>query len=114
LTEDWKEGVRAKVRADNEKLNEGLAFFYLGRVCPISQKECLGMGCPWFLVSQEIEGNKRVISGGNCSIPLLASQAGPIAEGLIQSAPGRAGAPGAPGTGLDLPKIIPPTGVVVR
>lgn len=106
MTEDQKEEVRAKVRADNEKLNEGLAFFYLGRICPLSQKECLGMGCPWFLVNQSIEGNKRVIHGANCAVPLLASQAGPIAEGLFQLA--QAHGP------LDLPKIIPPTGAVVR
>jgi len=107
LTENQKEEVRAKVRADNEKLNEGLAFFYLGRACPISQEECVGMFCPWFLVNQEVQGNKRVILGANCSVPLLASQAGPIAEGLFQLAQ-------RPGGALDLPKIIPPTGVVVR
>ena len=82
MTEEQQEVVRAKVRAENDNMNEGLAVFWLGRTCPLTQKECGGMHCPWFLVNEEREGNKRIIHGGNCCIPLIASQAGPLADGL--------------------------------
>ena len=86
MTDAERDAVRAKVRADDEMMKKGLAQFFLGKTCPISRSECLGPECPWFLVSGEQEGNRRVITGGNCSIPLIASQVGPIAEGLSKLA----------------------------
>ncbi len=101
MTEAERDVIRAQVRADNDKMKDGLAVFFLGRTCPIPpQNECRGPECPWFLVSGDQQGSKRVITGGNCSIPLLASQAGPIADGLVQLAMSNQVKPGVdPGLG---------------
>ncbi len=82
MTDDEKNAVRAKVRANNEQMLQMLAPLYLGKWCPLIDNECKGPECGFFLPTGE--GNR--ITGGACSIPLLASQAGPIADGLVQLA----------------------------
>lgn len=82
MTEADREVIRAKVRADSRNIVEGLAPAYLAKLCPILGRECEGPMCMLFLPLGE--GNK--ITGGSCSIPLLASQAGPIADGLSRLA----------------------------
>ena len=74
--------MRLKVEANNEQLMRVLAPLYLGKYCPLIKDECEGPACGFFLPTGD--GNK--ITGGACSIPLLASQAGPIADGLVQLA----------------------------
>ncbi len=86
MTESERDAIRETVRLDNQKMKDGLAVFFLGRTCPLTQKECGGPDCPWFLTSGEQQGQRRIITGGNCSIPLIASQVGPLADGLAQLA----------------------------
>jgi len=81
-----EEQVRAQVQAEDQKLKDGLAVFFLGKFCPLIKDECKGPSCQFFLVSGEQDGNRRILTGGNCSIALLASQAGPIADGMARLA----------------------------
>ncbi len=78
--------IRAQVKADNEKAKAALGQFFLGRHCPLLKEECRGPECPWFLMSGENQNGKQVITSGHCAVPLLASQAGPMADGLVQLA----------------------------
>lgn len=71
---------------DNARLAEGLASLYLGKYCPLAQMECCGIACSFFLVTQQVGPQGRAITGGACCIPLIASQVGPIADGLMRVA----------------------------
>lgn len=86
MDDQAREAIRAKVREEDQKMKDGLAVFFLGKHCPLLKEECRGPECPFFLVSGEEQSGRRVISGGNCSIPLIASQVGPIGDGLAQLA----------------------------
>lgn len=81
-TDNEKNAVRVKVNADNERMMQALAPLYLGKYCPLAKEECHGPQCALFLPT----GDANRITGGACSIPLFASQAGPIAAGLVQLA----------------------------
>jgi hypothetical protein len=77
-----KDALRAKVTADNAKMQDALAPFYVGKHCPLNRfKECLGMGCPWFLLQQNENGK---IASGACAVPLGVSQIGPITGSLVE------------------------------
>lgn len=81
MTEQQKDEIRAKYKADNARMQDLLAPFYLGRACPWNQfKECVGMDCSAF---QLMGGEGGKVSGGACCIPLAASQIGPIGNGLM-------------------------------
>lgn len=102
MTEEDKDKIRAKVLASNAQMVEGLAPYYLGRFCPWFGGECKGPECTAFLLTGE--GSK--ITGGNCAIPLIASQAAPIADGLVQLAMSNRSVE-------SLPRVIP-TGPIIR
>lgn len=82
MTEVEREAVRTKVRADKQKLIDGLAPDYLGRFCPFTRDECKGPECMLFLPM----GDGSKITGGACCIPQAAAQAGPIAAGMFELA----------------------------
>ncbi len=76
-----KDLVREGFRKHNAVMQEKLAPFYLGRSCPLNGfKECIGMDCSLFMLQGNAEGK---VASGACCIPLIASQAGPIADGLM-------------------------------
>ncbi len=102
------EETRAQVLAENEKAKQGLAKWFVGRHCPLLKEECRGPECPFFLLSGEQQGNKVVYTSGNCAIPLIASQVGPIADALVQVV-----IAGQRGTDPGLPRVIP-NGPVLR
>lgn len=83
MTEEQKQAIRNKVEVDNERMQDALASHYLGRLCPIDKQECSGMKCFAFLLQQNAQGK---IAGGACSLPLIASQVGPIADALLEYA----------------------------
>lgn len=83
LSEADKDAVRAKVAADNDRMQTLLAPHYLGRLCPIDKQECRGMECFAFLLQLNEAGK---VAGAACSIPLIAGQIGPIADGLMSFA----------------------------
>ncbi len=85
-TDEQQDAIRTKVRVDDEKAKAHLGVYFLGKHCPLLKDECRGPECPWFLMNGEEQNGRRVITSGNCCIPLLASQAGPIADGLVQLA----------------------------
>lgn len=97
MTDEEENEIRAKVAADSERIMRALAPLYLGKFCPLTKEECRGPQCAIFLPTGDSAGK---ITGGACSIPLLASQVAPIAAGLEQIA--TAAAPAAP-----LNSIIP-------
>ncbi len=67
-------------------MKDGLSSFFLGRHCPLTNTECKGPECSWFIINQHLEGPKLVISGGNCLIPVVASQITPALGALTQLA----------------------------
>lgn len=81
MTEAEQDEVRARVRANDEKLAQALAPLYLGKLCPVLQRECAGPSCMFFLPTGS-DDQPGKITGGACSVPLIASQVGPIAGGL--------------------------------
>ena len=84
MDEAAKDVIRAKVLKDHERMQTALAPFYLGKKCPLNSfEECLGMECSLFLLQGDGAGK---ISSGACCIPLIASQVGPVADGLMQLA----------------------------
>ncbi len=74
LTEEDREAIRTRVRAELQELKDGLAPFFLGRFCPAINAECKGPECQAFVIKQHMDGQKLVIEGGNCVAPVLASQ----------------------------------------
>ncbi len=104
MNEAERDVVRKQVRADTEKFLVAFAPQYLGKFCPLIKGECEGPNCVFFLLQQNEQGK---IAGGACSIPLIASQVGPIAAGLESLAFQVAEASGA------APKIVePPAGLI--
>lgn len=84
MTQTEKDELRAKIIADNGKLQDGMAPYYLGKSCPWNgHDECHGPSCSAFLLQQNDQGK---IAGGACCIPLIASQVGPVADALMQLA----------------------------
>lgn len=100
--EEQQDVVRQQVLKNNAEIMRVLAPLYLGKFCPLIKDECRGPACGFFLPT----GDENKITGGECSIPLLASQAGPIADGLVQLALAKGP--------LDPNRVIPPTGAVIR
>ncbi len=96
MTDDQKQEIRTQVLKGNAQLMLVLAPLYLGKFCPLIKDECRGPECGFFLPT----GEANKITGGACSIPLLASQAGPIADGLVQLATAQRPVE-------DLPRVIP-------
>ncbi len=84
LSEDQKNVLRAKVEADNDRLQDALAPYYLGRICPIDKKECVGMKCFAFQLMEGSTPGK--IGAGACALPVIAAQIGPIANSLMSFA----------------------------
>ncbi len=80
------DAVRVKVAQETDRAREHLAAFYIGRECPLFGKECIGPACAWWMNSHEMQNGKITVTGGGCAVPLLASQAGPIAAGLEAAA----------------------------
>lgn len=101
MTEVERDAVRAQVRAEMEEMKDGLATFFLGRHCPLLKEECRGPECPLFMINQKIEGGKLIVTGGNCVIPLAASQLNPAVNALQQMA-----LAGLRGTDPNLSKVI--------
>lgn len=98
MTEDEKAAVRAKVKVEHDRLEVAVATMFLGKYCPLIKDECMGPKCSFFML---MGGPNGKIASGACSIPLLASTAGPIADALVQvaqansiAAPRVIGAPG--------------------
>ncbi len=86
-----REEFLAKAEAEMLRAEEGLIPFYVGRNCPVKGDanlayECIGPRCAWWMNSQELVDGKVRVTGGGCAVPLLASQAGPIAAGLERAA----------------------------
>lgn len=103
LTEVQKDAIREQVRSSKAKFYADLAPFHLAKFCPLIKGECEGPTCMFFLPM----GDGTKITGGACSIPLLASQAGPIADGLAQLATQAAQSAGA------APRVLPtPAGLI--
>lgn len=84
MTDEEKDTIRQKVQANDQRLAAGLAPLFLGKRCPWNGfKECLGPECVAFLpTSDQDESGHVKITGGACSIPLIASQIGPLVGGL--------------------------------
>lgn len=101
MTEIERVALREKIVRDGQRFLDGMAPLYLGKGCPLLKSECQGPSCSWFLLQTGASGK---VEGGACSIPLLASQVGPIADGMFQVlAQGMANGP----------KIIaPPAGLI--
>lgn len=84
MTDADRDVIRAKVVADGQRMQDGMAPLYLGRSCPLAgHTECKGPQCSFFLPQMNEQGK---IAGGACCIPLIASQIGPISDGLMQIA----------------------------
>lgn len=91
MTESDKDAIRAKVAVETERMSDALAPMFLGKRCPlkfasdlpIEAQECIGPECSWFLL---MAGPNGKVSQGACSVPLLASTCGPIADALVQVA----------------------------
>lgn len=88
MTEAERDAIRRKVIADDQKVGDRLALSFVGKFCPLLKDECKGPNCTFFL---SIGGPDGKISGGACSIPLIASQIGPVADGLMAAAQAAAG-----------------------
>lgn len=97
FTQAEQDAVRATVKANDAKLMRELAPLYLGKSCVFPGRgECLGPSCMGWLCTGD--GNR--ITGGSCVGLLVASQVGPIADGLMQLALSNRAAPGTdPGLG---------------
>lgn len=105
MTEAEREVIRTRARADTEKFLTAFAPLYLGKFCPLIKSECEGPACVFFLLQANDQGK---ISGGACSIPLIASQVGPIAAGMESLSMQVAQASGA------APKILPPVPGLIK
>lgn len=84
MSDAERDALREKIIADNQKLHDSMGRFYLGKECPWNGfQECHGTKCSAFLLQTNEAGK---IAGGACCIPLIASQVGPISDGLMQLA----------------------------
>jgi hypothetical protein len=79
LTEEQKQAIRTKVLADTEKLVDGLAPLYLGRICPLKRttegdRECDGPRCMLYAPLNDNPDSPHAVTGGACSLALGVSQ----------------------------------------
>jgi hypothetical protein len=103
MKQEDRDVLRAKIVQDSQRMQDGMAPLYLGRSCPLDgHTECRGPQCSFFLPQMNEQGK---VAGGACCIPLIASQIGPIADGLMQIAQASA---------QNAPRVIPtaPIGIL--
>lgn len=78
-----REEILQRATAETQRLADGLFAMYAAKKCPLKSFEpCIGPHCTFFLLTHGEVNGKETIAGGACSVPLIASQVGPIAAEL--------------------------------
>lgn len=63
--------IRASVIAEQQRLADAMAPFYLGRKCPLKGgSECDGPHCMFYTPLNDNPEKPNVITGGTCLVPL--------------------------------------------
>lgn len=104
MTEQEKERIRVEVTQNAQKLVDGLAPLYLGRVCPLKRgteldRECDGPKCMLFAPLNDDPARPNAVTGAACGISVAVARVTEmvsVAEGLSHALKNLAAASSAP------------------
>lgn len=74
MTDEEKDALRKQATQNAQAMVDALAPLYLGRFCPLYKGECKGPECMLYAPMNDNPQRPEAITGGVCSIPLIASQ----------------------------------------